>query len=367
MEAGVTGEFVFAGGGGFDESLDDRVGGHALALGGEADHDPVPQHRRGEGLDVFHSHVAAALEQGPGLAAEDEELHGPWPGAPGELVRHEVGHALLAGPRLPHQRQRITDEMIAHGHLPHALLQRDDVGRREHGPGLLDDRACRAAGDLEFLLKRRVVHPHLEHEAILLCFRQRIGALLLDRVLRGEHEEGIDEPVPHAADAHLPLLHRLQERGLRLGGRAVDLVGEHDVGEEGAFEEPQLPRAAGAVLLEHVGADDVGRHQVGRELDATEGEIEALGERADHERLRQPGHAFQQAMAAAEEADEQFLHHLMLPHDHAGELLEDSIVGLVKPLHRGGVDRVRMRHECSGRTGGTGTEPWRSSGGHTHR
>ena len=123
--------------------------------------------------------------------------------------------------------------------------------------------------------ERRVADEHLEHEAVLLRLRQRVGALLLDRVLRGEHEERIDERVPHAAHAHLPLLHRLEERGLRLRRRAVDLVGEDDVGEQRPLEEPQLPRARGPVLLEHVGADDVGRHQVGRELDAAEGEVEA--------------------------------------------------------------------------------------------
>ena len=59
------------------------------------------------------------------------------------------------------------------------------------------------------------------------------------------------------------------------------------------------------VLLEHVGAGDVGGHQVGRELDAVEGEVEHLGERRDEQRLREPGHADEQAVAAREERDQQ--------------------------------------------------------------
>ena len=36
-----------------DNPLDDRVGCDAFALGGETDHDPVPQDRRGERADVL--------------------------------------------------------------------------------------------------------------------------------------------------------------------------------------------------------------------------------------------------------------------------------------------------------------------------
>src|SRR5256885_12578027 len=35
---------------------------------------------------------------------------------------------------------------------------------------------------------------------------------------------------------------------------------------------------------------DVGRHQVGRELDAVEGKLEHLAQRADQERLAEAGH-----------------------------------------------------------------------------
>ena len=59
-----------------------------------------------------------------------------------------------------------------------------------------------------------------------------------------------------------------------------------------------------AILLDHFRAEDVGRHQVGRELDAVELEVDRLGQLLDEQRLRQPGHAAQQAVAAGEERDE---------------------------------------------------------------
>ena len=47
----------------------------------------------------------------------------------------------------------------------------------------------RAAGDLELFLELRIAHEHLEHEAVLLRLGQRIGAFLLDGVLRRQDEE----------------------------------------------------------------------------------------------------------------------------------------------------------------------------------
>ena len=40
-----------------------------------------------------------------------------------------------------------------------------------------------------------------------------------------------------AVNRHLPLLHRLEKRGLRLRRRAVDLVGQQNVGEDGAVAQ----------------------------------------------------------------------------------------------------------------------------------
>ena len=42
-----------------------------------------------------------------------------------------------------------------------------------------------AAGNLEFVGEARILDKDLEHEPILLSFRQRIGALLFDGILRG--------------------------------------------------------------------------------------------------------------------------------------------------------------------------------------
>ena len=105
------------------------------------------------------------------------------------------------------------------------------------GEDLRDRRPVDRGGhpdDLELLVLARVVDQDVEHEPVELGLGQRIGAFLLDRVLRGQDEERVGQPVPLAADGDLPLLHRLEQRGLGLGRGAVDLVGQDDVGEDRA-------------------------------------------------------------------------------------------------------------------------------------
>jgi hypothetical protein len=137
---------------------------------------------------------------------------------------------------------------------------------------------------------------------------------LLDRVLRGDGEERVGQRVGGLSHRHLALLHRLQQGRLRLGGRAVDLVGQQDVGEHRPFHEAEVPPAV-LVLLQHVGARDVRGHQVRRELDPLEADIEDAGQRADHQRFGQPRHAHQQAVSAREDGGEDLFDDLVLADD----------------------------------------------------
>ena len=91
------------------------------------------------------------------------------------------------------------------------------------------------------------------------------------------------------------------------------------------------------LLVEDLGAGDVGRHQIGRELDALEVEIEDVGERLDEQRLRQAGHAGDQAVAAGEERDQHLLDDLVLSDDDLAELGENALAAFGDAL--GAVDR----------------------------
>ena len=100
-----------------------------------------------------------------------------------------------------------------------------------------------------------------------------------------------------------PLLHGFQERRLRLGRSAIDLVCQHDVREDRPVQEAEGALAGRAILLQHLCAGDVGRHQVGSELNAIKGEVHAVRERADHERLGESRNADEQRVPAAQERD----------------------------------------------------------------
>ena len=107
----------------------------------------------------------------------------------------------------------------------------------------------------------------LHEESVQLRLRQRIGALLLERVLRRQHMERRRQIVPHARHRDMMLLHRLKQRRLRARAGAVDLVRHQQLGEN----RPRMKRKArlpSSPFLHDFRPEDVGRHQVGRELHA---------------------------------------------------------------------------------------------------
>ena len=118
------------------------------------------------------------------------------------------------------------------------------------------------------------------------------------------------------SDRHLALLHHLEQRGLHLRRRAVDLVREQEVAEDG----PELGVERALARPVDARADEIRRHEVGRELHARERAAEHARGRLDRQRLREAGNAFDQEMALREEADEDPLEHRVLAGDHAADL-----------------------------------------------
>ena len=69
-----------------------------------------------------------------------------------------------------------------------------------------------------------------------------------------------------AVDGYLTLFHRFEQRGLSFGRRAIDLIGQQQVGED----RPVAQRERRSRHVENVCAGDVGGHQIWRELDPPE-------------------------------------------------------------------------------------------------
>ena len=152
---------------------------------------------------------------------------------------------------------------------------------------------------LRLLGERRVAEREPHREAVELRLRQRIRALVLDRVLRRDRHERPLERIRDAVDGDLALLHALEERGLRLRRRAVHLVDEQQIREHRPGPELELVRA----LVEDVDARDVGRQQVGRELEAREAAVERAGERLREHGLPHAGEVLDDQMAFGDEAE----------------------------------------------------------------
>ena len=70
-----------------------------------------------------------------------------------------------------------------------------------------------------------------------------------------------------AAHGHALLLHGFQQGGLSLGRGPIDLVGQHDVGEDRSPLELE-DLSSRRIVGEDVGAGDVRRHEIRSELDA---------------------------------------------------------------------------------------------------
>ena len=161
----------------------------------------------------------------------------------------------------------------------------------------------------------------LEEEAVELRLGQGVGALHFQRVLGRQDKEGLRQGVGLVGDGHRMLLHRLQQRRLRLGRGAIDFVGQDQVGKDGAALEAEA--ALPVAVLEYVRAGDVGRHQVRRELDAAELQAQRVGQGANEHRLAQAGDAFQQRVAAGEDGHQHIADHVLLADDDLADLRFD--------------------------------------------
>ena len=125
-----------------------------------------------------------------------------------------------------------TVRIVEHGgidaHRRDRLLHRHHVVGREQGleRGEVEVGARTAGADRfdhpHFVGERGIADQDLQQEAVELGFRQRVGAFLLDRVLRGDGHERGGEREALAFDRHLLLLHGFEQGRLRLRRGAVD-------------------------------------------------------------------------------------------------------------------------------------------------
>ena len=127
--------------------------------------------------------------------------------------------------------------------------------------------------------------------------------MVFDGILCGHHEERLRERLGFAVHADLRFVHGFEKRRLRARRRAIDFVGEHDVGENGSGTKLKF------AILRVIDADaeNVARKQVRSELNALEAAVKRFGERLRQRSLADAGNIFDKQMAAREQRDEREL------------------------------------------------------------
>ena len=116
---------------------------------------------------------------------------------------------------------------------------------------------------------------------------------------------------------------------MHLGRGAVDFVGQHQVGKNGAAPGGE---SAGLRII-HLRADQVGREQVRGELEAGELDVEGRSQGLDGEGLGQARDAFQQHVAIGQEADDQPFDQIILADDHLANFAKKRTHKSAGPLH----------------------------------
>ena len=90
--------------------------------------------------------------------------------------------------------------------------------------------------------------------------------------------------------------------------------------------------AAAGVFVEDLSAGDIRRHQVRRELDTFEIEIQNVRQRANEQRLREARHARDQAVTAGEERHQHVVDDIVLSDDNLSQFVEDAFAAFSDAL-----------------------------------
>ena len=174
-----------------------------------------------------------------------------------------------------------------------------------------------ALQDGDFFINRRITHRNLHEKAVGLRLWQFVSTLLFHWVLRGNDGVYIAHAMRLTIDGHLPFLHYLKQSCLCLGRSTVYLIDQHDIGKHGSRMEIERLR----LHVEHRRAKHIARHEIGRELYATEACIDESGNESCQQCLCHTWHTFNEHMAIGQNSREDKVDCLLLSHNDASDVL----------------------------------------------
>ena len=176
-------------------------------------------------MDILGRYVQPAVEKCSGLAGHDDLLAGSRAWSPLDPRADPLGCRGLFGSQGANQVQNVLLDMLGQGDKSNDPLVFEDLlagDDRLNGSGKIPSGPL---DDLPFLLAARVVDDGLEQKSVALGFGKWIGSFLLDRILRGQHEEGLGEFIGFSSDGHAMFLHGFKQGRLGFRWCSIDFVG----------------------------------------------------------------------------------------------------------------------------------------------
>src|SRR5437868_128173 len=194
---------------------------------------------------------------------------------------------------------QIIDERVLDYYLSHLPLEGQNFVAVHNRLNVLDSGGQRLPPQNVFLIFRvGVSHSQPHQEPVQLGFGQRIGAVMLDRVLCGENDERLGQLVGFLFHRYVAFGHRFKQRGLSFWSGAIDLVGQNYVREN----RPGFELERAQLLVEYFEPDYIGREQVGGELNPLKRAIEASSQSLGQCGLADSGDVFDQQVTAGQNA-----------------------------------------------------------------
>ena len=260
----------------------------------------------GQVLEIVGEAEIAAIEEGASLCSALEHQ-----GA----ARADAENEMIGFAGAIDDFESVIVEARIDFNVRNGFLHREDFGDVCNGLQS-GDRVVGDAAAENFALGfvRGVTHFDAHEETVKLGFRKRIGAVMLDGILRGDDEERLGEWEGAAVDGNLRFVHGFKKSGLRAGSGAIDFVGENDVGKDGALAELEL---AGLGIID-ADAENIGGEKIGSKLDTLKGAVKRFGESLGESGFAGAGDVFDEQMAASEKSDEGKLDDVFLAVDSAG-------------------------------------------------
>ena len=208
---------------------------------------------------------------------------------------------VVVQPRAMNDLQNVIAHLFVDVTSRMAFWQAMTSGWRDYRLDLVDRMpALQPLKHFPFVFEAGVPEAEPHEKAVELGFGQRKGAFVVDRVLRGDHQEGpfADRMVcPSTVTRPSPMA---SNRAACVRGVARLISSASTIwAKTGPGTEIEL----GRLLVEDRGAGDVGGQQVGRALHALERAVDTAGQRAGEHGLRHARHVLQQDVSLRRSTD----------------------------------------------------------------